>query len=215
MALFTSCILASVMMVSNLAYAQEPVDIVLDTNQMVIVVGIGFAAGVLQAYQGYRVTKEDWDTLKFFDGIIKNTLASIPLAITAALTQTDMNLFTYVTIFFAATGIAVQYSYARKKTVGSNEDVFGEIRFRKVGSKEYWTGIEFKNQKAETLLIGALIRKIYDRDSTLTPKQQQELIQALPGLTRDQMEALMPKTIEEIRDEVEKQKEQARKEAGL
>jgi len=90
------------------------------TDSMFVVVLLGIGAGFLTAYQGYRTTAADWDTLKFFDGVIKAVLGSVPLAIGSALTQTQLGVFEYVMIFFAALGIGVTITQARKKTIGSN-----------------------------------------------------------------------------------------------
>jgi len=92
-----------------------------DMEQSVTVVGLGIGAGLLLAYQGYRTTKADWDTLKFFDGVIMSVLGSVPLAIAASATSTELDMFGYVLVFFAALGIGQQITVTRKKTVPSNE----------------------------------------------------------------------------------------------
>lgn len=90
------------------------------TEQSVTVIGLGVGAGLLLAYQGYRTTGDDWDTLKFFDGVIMSVIGSVPLAIGAAVTATELNIFMYVAIFFAALGIGQQISATRKRTIPSN-----------------------------------------------------------------------------------------------
>ena len=105
-------------------FAQEEgtvAGIVFSTDQMLIVIVLGIGAGFLTAYQGYRTTKNDWDTLKFFDGVIMAVLGSVPLAIGSALQATQLGVFEYVMIFFASLGIGMTINRARKKTVGSNE----------------------------------------------------------------------------------------------
>ena len=91
-----------------------------NTEQSITVILLGVGAGVLLAYQGYRTTSDDWDTLKFFDGVIMSVLGSIPLAIGAAATSTTLDVFGYVLIFFAALGIGQQISVTRRKTIPSN-----------------------------------------------------------------------------------------------
>jgi len=92
----------------------------INTDQAITVVLLGIGAGTLLAYQGYRTTAKDWDTLKFFDGLIMSVLGSVPLAIAAAATNTTLDMFGYVLIFFAALGIGQQVITTRKKTIPSN-----------------------------------------------------------------------------------------------
>ncbi len=101
---------------------EEEAEPLIDTDQATMVILLGVSAGVLAAYQGYRTTKADWDTLKFFDGVIMSVLGSVPLAITAAATGATLDLFGYVLIFFAALGIGNQITKTRKKTVPSNTE---------------------------------------------------------------------------------------------
>ena len=93
-----------------------------NTGQSATVILLGIGAGTLAAYQGYRTTKADWDTLKFFDGLIMSVLGSVPLAITAAVINTQLDLFGYVLIFFAALGIGNQITKTRKTTIPSNTE---------------------------------------------------------------------------------------------
>lgn len=92
-----------------------------DTTQSITVVLIGVGAGFLVAYQGYRTTTKDWDTLQFFDSVIKATLVSIPLAVGSAITQTHLGIFEYVAIFGASMGFAWQLKKSMKPTLSSNE----------------------------------------------------------------------------------------------
>ena len=94
----------------------------INTEQAASVLLLGIGAGVLTAYQGYRTTKADWDTLKFFDGVIMSVLGSVPLAIAAAATGAQLDMFGYILIFFAALGIGNQITKTRKKTVPSNTE---------------------------------------------------------------------------------------------
>lgn len=55
-------------------------------------------------------------------------------------------------------------------------------------------GKEFPSQRQLTLNYSKLIRKIYNRDVRLTPRQQQVAIQALPGISSDDMELLIKST---------------------
>lgn len=107
--------------VDEFAYAQDEVPVEdPNTEQSIIIVLLGIGAGALLAYQGYRTTAEDWDSLKFFDGLIMSVLGSVPLAIGAAITSTELNIFGYVLIFFSALGLGQQFLASRKKTIPSN-----------------------------------------------------------------------------------------------
>lgn len=55
----------------------------------------------------------------------------------------------------------------------------------------HYIGQEFPSQIQLTLNYTKLIRKIYSRDNRLTPKQQQNAIMVLPGITSDEMESIM------------------------
>lgn len=63
--------------------------------------------------------------------------------------------------------------------------------------------VEFRKQTEKTVLLSATIRAIYDTDAKLTPKEQQQAIQLLPGMTVSEMysviEANGPKLAESIR----------------
>lgn len=65
-------------------------------------------------------------------------------------------------------------------------------------------GKEFPSQRKLTENYTKLIRKIYKRDNRLTPKQQQKAIQALSGITTDEMEGIIkatgPKLAQSIRN---------------
>lgn len=51
--------------------------------------------------------------------------------------------------------------------------------------------VEFEEQKSRTLLLSSTIRAIYDKDATLNPAEQQEMVFALPGLTISEMKAIV------------------------
>lgn len=65
-------------------------------------------------------------------------------------------------------------------------------------------GKEFPSQRQLTLNYSKLIRKINNRDIRLTPKQQQEAIQSLAGITTDEMEGILkatgPKLAQSVRN---------------
>lgn len=62
---------------------------------------------------------------------------------------------------------------------------------RHKGKSGHYIGQEFPSQRLLTLNYTKLIRKIYSRDIRLAPKQQQNAIMALPGITSDEMESIM------------------------
>lgn len=62
---------------------------------------------------------------------------------------------------------------------------------RRKTSSGHYIGTEFPSQRKLTENYTKLIRKIYSRDNRLTPRQQQIAIQALPGITSDEMEAIL------------------------
>ena len=64
---------------------------------------------------------------------------------------------------------------------------------RKTRSGHY-IGKEFPSQRQLTLNYTKIIRKIYNRDIRLTPRQQQIAIMALPGITTDEMELIIKTT---------------------
>ena len=101
----------------------EPVEIIkgigVNSNQAITIVVIGIVAGFLVAYQGYRTTPDNFDALKFFDGVIYAVIGSVPLAIGTAITV-ELDVFGYVTVFFAAIGIGSQIKQSRKTTIPTN-----------------------------------------------------------------------------------------------
>lgn len=124
MVLLTLAIIGSMMVIPVSNVFAQTVDIQgieFDTTQSITVIGLGVGAGLLVAYQGYRTTKADWDTLIFFDGVIKCVLVSVPLAVGSAITQTHLGIFEYVIIFGASMGFAWQMKKTQKPTLSSNE----------------------------------------------------------------------------------------------
>lgn len=64
---------------------------------------------------------------------------------------------------------------------------------RKTRSGHY-IGQEFPSQRKLTLNYTKLIRKIYNKDNLLSPRQQQKAIMALPGISSDEMELIIKST---------------------
>lgn len=58
----------------------------------------------------------------------------------------------------------------------------------------HYIGVEFPSQRKLTINYTKLIRKIYNSDNRLTPREQQLAIQSLPGITSDQMELVIKST---------------------
>lgn len=119
-------IFAGTIGIQNIVFADAPgIAIQMSSSEMATVVLVGAIGGLLHAYQGYRTGKEDFDKLKFFDGVITCILSSVPLAIGAAIQQTasgqPLNVFTYVLIFFASIGLGFQIQQTRKSTIPSNQ----------------------------------------------------------------------------------------------
>jgi len=111
-------VLVGTLGIMNMAYAQEELRLVDEQTLKIILVGT--LGGLLMAYQGYRTSKEEWDTLKFFDGVLHTVIVSVPIALGAALTQTDLSLYGLVLVFFASIGAGSQLMEARTKTIPSN-----------------------------------------------------------------------------------------------
>ena len=65
-------------------------------------------------------------------------------------------------------------------------------------------GKEMPDLKALTLNYTKLVRKIYSRDNRLTPKQQQDAIKSLSGITTNEMEGMLkatgPKLAQSVRE---------------
>jgi len=65
-------------------------------------------------------------------------------------------------------------------------------------------GKEMPDLKALTLNYTKLVRKIYNSDNLLTPKQQQQAIHSLSGITTNEMEGMLkatgPKLAQSVRE---------------
>ncbi len=92
----------------------------LSTNQVVIIIGIGSLAGLVKAWQGYDKSPNDFDLLKFVNGVRDNILVSLPLALGAALAMPDLHAVGYVMIFFAVMGGAGLGKKIRQTSIPSN-----------------------------------------------------------------------------------------------
>src|SRR5574338_1236126 len=104
------------------AFAQDVTlspGIELNTGQVINVIIIGGVAGLLVAYQGYSKSPNDFDSVRFVNGVLNAVLASIPLALATALT-TDLNAVGYVNVFFASAGLGGIISKARQTSISSN-----------------------------------------------------------------------------------------------
>ena len=62
---------------------------------------------------------------------------------------------------------------------------------RRKTSSGHYIGTEFPSQRKLTLNYTKLIRKIYNRDVRLSPRQQQIAIISLPGITIDEMQLII------------------------
>ena len=65
---------------------------------------------------------------------------------------------------------------------------------RRITKSGHIIGKEFPSQRQLTLNYTRLIRKIYNKDARLTPREQQIAIQGLAGITSDQMEGIIKTT---------------------
>lgn len=157
-----------------------------------------------------------------FDGILnrpdgegvskKKILSAIITAVTSSMLLINFGMIPEQTSGMSILGIIVAYGilgYGGDKGLSrlDSNKISEQLRVTVRNGKKYFTGIVFDDQYARTYLITYLIQKINNSDSTLTPKQQNDLIEKLPGLTRKQMEELMPKSISEIIDSVNRQKD--------
>lgn len=92
----------------------------LSTTQVGFVIGIGVLAGAIKAWQGYDKSPNDFDFLKFINGIRDNVLVSIPVAFGAALALPELHAVGYVMIFFTVIGAAGFVQKAREQSIPSN-----------------------------------------------------------------------------------------------
>ena len=108
---------------TNTAFGQEIAiteDVGLSTTQVVFVVGIGALAGTIRAWQGYDKSPDDFDLLRFVNGIRDNILVAIPIAFGAALAMPELHAIGYVMIFFAVIGAAGFAHKAKQTSISSN-----------------------------------------------------------------------------------------------
>jgi len=92
----------------------------LSTDQVIFVIGIGSLAGVIRAWQGYDKSPNDFDWLRFVNGVRDSILISLPVAFGAALALPELHAVGYVMIFFAVVGGTTMAQSARKKSIPSN-----------------------------------------------------------------------------------------------
>lgn len=92
----------------------------LSTDQVLFVIGIGALAGAIKAWQGYDKSPNDFDLLKFVNGVRDNILVSIPIAFGAALALPEIHAVGYVMIFFSVIGAASFAQKARQTSIPSN-----------------------------------------------------------------------------------------------
>jgi len=95
-------------------------DLALSTDQVIFIIGIGALAGAIKAWQGYDKSPNDFDLLRFVNGIRDNVLISIPIAFGAALALPEIHAVGYVMIFFSVIGAASFAQKAREKSIPSN-----------------------------------------------------------------------------------------------
>lgn len=114
-------VLAIVLAVSthtNMAMAQTSTTVsALTDPQTMEVIFVGFLGGLLLAYQTQSKQTTPWDWHVFFNTVIQSVIITIPVAVTNALTQTNLNLLGLVLVFFAAIGATVQLQQSRQKSV--------------------------------------------------------------------------------------------------
>ncbi len=95
-------------------------DLALSTDQVIFVIIIGAVAGAIKAWQGYDKSPNDFDFLRFVNGIRDNILVSIPIAFGAALALPELHAVGYVMIFFSVIGAASFAQKARETSIPSN-----------------------------------------------------------------------------------------------
>lgn len=75
-------------------------------------------------------------------------------------------------------------------------------RWRRKRGGWYRTGTEFPRQLQKQLLLSGTIRAIYDKDAELTPQEQQQAIQSLPGMTATEMQSIILQTGPALADSI-------------
>ena len=64
--------------------------------------------------------------------------------------------------------------------------------------------VVFRKQTEKTVLLSATIRAIYDKDAKLTPEEQQQAIQLLPGMTITEMYSVIEANGMKLADTIRK-----------
>ena len=122
-AVFIIASFAIITSATNLAFGQSiqiSEGITLSTDQVVFIIGIGALAGTIKAWQGYDKSPNNFDLLRFVNGVRDNILIAIPIAFGAALTMPELHAVGYVMIFFAVIGAAGFAQKSREKSIPSN-----------------------------------------------------------------------------------------------
>lgn len=84
------------------------------------VILVGAIAGLLVAYQQESKSTTPVNWLQFPSIVLQTTVVTIPIAITSALTSTNLNLLGLVLVFFAAIGVQAQAAMAKKPVIPLN-----------------------------------------------------------------------------------------------
>jgi hypothetical protein len=100
----------------NLAYAQTAT---LTNEQTIEVVVVGTLGGALLSYQNLQ--GKTWSTRAFIEGIVHSALVTVPIAVSAALTSTNLNLLGLVLVFFASIGITTTIQNERTPSTPANK----------------------------------------------------------------------------------------------
>jgi len=98
------------------AQAQSVLANLTDAQTLYIIL-TGLVGGLLLAYQNERTHPTGLGYLGFVDTALRSVIVTIPIALASALTQTDLNLFGYVIVFFASIGATVQLQQVRQATI--------------------------------------------------------------------------------------------------
>lgn len=130
------CVIA-IVPASSMAYAQETgMEIQFTSNEQLAIVIVGILAGVTSAYQGFSKSGEEFSSRKFFDRVVTSSISSVALAVGAAATQTEVNIFMYVMVFLAAIGSTDLIIRQRARTHTPAEIEFSR-RAKGAGSGEW------------------------------------------------------------------------------
>ena len=89
------------------AYAQGttiPNDLNLTNEQILMILAVGFLAGITRALINWTNTEQGYSTKQGIRNILACVLATIPIGFTAVIGLEKISLLTYIVIFFAAYG---------------------------------------------------------------------------------------------------------------